>query len=501
MKKLNVSSLLLLVIGASFSVLVVLLLPRMYFKWDLDTFWKWSLAWNQNWRSVYADCSTCNYPIVGMFFSAGLMGMLRQAGMSYQDAVFNYRLGMGVVDGINILLIYWILKRLDVANAVVIAALTGVSISSWAGGALWGQIDSFSQLFILLPLAWIVQKNTSGNPLRRGYPWYLAAIAALLGLMLLTKQLTIFSSAAFGLLIAADAWFQTRAWKPFLLNMLMFLGSLLLVLFGWDLVIKNVEPYRLHLVYIWMAGTYKPGIISGNGFNIWMLLGRDMWSSAHDPFVDGLPLGNPYLLGEILFLLLMAISTLSLGLFVWGQYRKGQRQLNRELLLNFILYLAWSNLCFNIFLSGTHERYLYHFYPYIFISWMGLAVYSKHFSYKFLPVLIICATLYGLFVLQIMNGISIPPVSSSPQSGQLQPPPAAGSQPQQPGQPGLPGIQSPQGSPPQVPVGGDPQSGTLSHMLLAVIHLLIGFYIFFQTLRYQQFLPNLRKLGPALKQT
>ena len=471
---------LLLALGVSFSCLVVLLLPKMYFFLDVDTFWKWSVAWNQDWRSVYVACSTCNYPIVGMFLSAGLMGWLRNTGVTYQQAVFYYRLGMGLVDGINILLIYYILKRFNVDKPAAIAGLIGASLSSWAGGALWGQIDGFSQLFILLILAWIIQKNTSGHPSARGYRGYLAAAAALFGLLLLTKQLTLFSSVALGLLIAADAWFQTRAWRPFLQNMFMGLGVLLVVLFGWDLILQNVAPYRFHVLYIWVTGTFMPGIISGNGFNLWMLLGRDMWSSAHVTIFAGLPQSDPYLLGILLFLLLMAIATLSLALFVWGQYRRGERLLNRELLLNFILYLAWSNLCFNVFLTGTHERYLFHFYPYIFIAWVGLAAYSKLFSNKFLPILLLSATLYGLFVLQIMNGISIGPVANP------QPAPPLTQSASSPAQPALP-LPQQAGSDPQ------PPAGSLSHDLLAVIHLALGVYIFIITLRYQQFIPNLKK--------
>ena len=449
MKKISADTIV-LITGLLFSCLVVMALPSMYFQPDLHVFWDWSEPWNAGWRAVYLTCSTCNYPMLGMFFSAGLMGLFRAAGLGFDDAVFRYRLLLAFVDGSNILLVFWVLKRLQVRRAAFLAGLTGVLISSWAGAALWGQIDGFSQFFILCCLAWIVTKNTSARSWDRYYRLYLAAGAALLAGLLLTKQLTIFSAASIGLLLLADVVFHSRALKPFLLNVAVSLAAFGAALLGWDLFLLLKPPYAFHLVYIWQEGIFQSGILSGNGFNIWMLLGRDMWSSAHVPILAGFPFTNPYLLGELLFLALSGLLTLSLGLFAWRRFQNGETRLSPEVLLNFILYLALINLCFNVFLSGTRERYLYHFYPFILIAWAGLASYSRLFSARMRLALILGSTFYGLFVLQILNGVEIRilPVSAT-------------------------------------------------HMLLSVIHLALFAGLFSVSLRYQELAPNIRRLFKA----
>ena len=405
MKKISLDTVL-LITGFLFSFLVVITLPRMYFPPDLHIFWDWSEPWNANWRAVYLACSTCNYPILGMFFSAGLMGFFRASGLGFDEAVFRYRLLLALVDGLNVLLVFWILKRLQIRRAAFLAGLTGVLISSWAGGALWGQIDGFSQLMTLLSLAWIVVKNTSTRTWERYYYLYEIVGAALLAGLLLTKQLTNFSAACIGLLLLADLVFHSSTMKSFLLNAAVSLGAFGVVLLGWDVFLQSNPPYLFHLVYVWNVGNFNNDIISGNGFNIWVLLGRDIWSSARVPILPNLPFATPTLLGELLFVALAGILTLSLGLFVWRRFQNGETHLNSEILLNFILYLAMINLCFNVFLSGTHERYLYHFYPFILIAWVGLTSYSRLFSARMRLVLILCSTFYGLFVLQILNGVT-----------------------------------------------------------------------------------------------
>jgi hypothetical protein len=429
--------------GLLLSLLIVIALPGFYFQKDLETFWKWAQVWKVGWSNIYIACPECNYPILGMFSSAGLMAML--SGLGYDSSVFAYRLFLGMVDGLNIYLIFWIIKRLKVAKPAYLAGIIGISISSWAGGAVWGQIDGLSQLFILLSLVWLVYKNTLALPRPKYFRLYPLVSSVLMACLLLTKQLTIFSAFSLGLLLAADILFNNRTWKTFLQQTALAAASLLVSLFVWDLFLKIKPPYFSHLFYIWLEGVFQSGIISGNGFNIWMLSGRDMWSSAHVPLFAGFPSANPYLLGELLFLVLGGIITLSLALVVKEQYQNGETFLNRETLLNFILHLALINLCFNVFLTGTRERYLFHFYPYIILAWAGLAGYNRLFSEKILSILFLGANLYGLFILQILSSI-------------------------------------------------DFRIGTSTHIFLAVFHLALFAGLMFVTLKYQKFAHNLRAI-------
>lgn len=385
------------------SLVMVVLLPGMYFHKDLEVFWKWSQIWRENWRNIYSACPDCNYPILGMFGSAGMLGLFSPAG--FDGAVFAYRLFLGILDGLNVLLIYWILKRLAVARPAYLAGIIGLSVSSWAGGALWGQIDGISQFFILLTLAWMVHKNTSAQPAAMPYWLYLFISAILLACILLTKQLAVFCALSLGLLLATDILFHSRGGRAFVQYSCLTAASLAGLIFVWDFFIQVKPPYLSHLFYIWKEGVFQSGLISGNGFNIWMLLGRDMWSSAHVPVFANIPLISPYLSGEIIFIVLAATISLSLGLWLRVPFQRGEKKLDRETLLNFVLYLALINLCFNVFLTGTRDRYLFHFYPYALLAWAGLGAFKPSFSEKGFSFLVLGTNFYGLFIFIFLTTI------------------------------------------------------------------------------------------------
>lgn len=391
----------LLFTALAISTLMVILLPGMYFHKDLEVFWKWGQVWQANWRNIYLACPDCNYPFLGMFSSAGLMSLLSPLG--FDRAVFTYRLLLSLVDAVNVLLVYWILKMLELKRPAFLAGLLGLSLSSWTGGALWGQIDGISQLLILLSLAWVVHKNTGARPGQGFYWFYLAVSVELVAYILLTKQLAIFSAVSILLLLGTDILFHSRAWKPFLAYSLFAACLLAVSIFSWDFFLTLKPPYFSHLFYIWQEGVFQAGILSGNGFNIWMLLGRDMWSSAHVPVFAGIPQITPYAAGELIFILLAAVITLSLLLALREPFGRGEKRLDRETLLNFILYLALLNLCFNVFLTGTRDRYLFHFYPYALLAWAGMGDFSRLYSDRGFSVLVLGANLYGLFIFAFLT--------------------------------------------------------------------------------------------------
>jgi hypothetical protein len=229
--------------------------------------------------------------------------------------------------------------------------------------------------------------------------------AALLACILLTKQLAVFSAFSLGLLLAADIVFHTRAWKAFLLYSTFALAVFLSVLGIADLFLGLKAPYFSHLVYVWTEGIFQSGLIAGNGFNLWVLLGRDMWGSAHVPVFASLPQVTPYGTGQILFLLLAGLITISLALALRAVFRSGKKFLDRETLLNFILHLALINLCFNVFLTGTRDRYLFHFYPYIMLAWAGLGGFSRFFPENRFSLLALGSNLYGLFIIVFLTMI------------------------------------------------------------------------------------------------
>jgi hypothetical protein len=255
----------------------------------------------------------------------------------------------------------------------------------------------------------VIYKNTSGRLSTKLYPLYFATSAFLLAFILLIKQLTIFSSFSIGLLLVTDLLFHSRSWKTFLLNAINGLSVFIIVLIGSDFFLRLKPPYLFHYIYIWQEGIFQKGIISGNGFNVWILLGGDMWGPANVPIFSNIPLTSPGFLGQVLFLIFVGFITLSLALFLKKKYSPEQTNLNREILLCFILHLAMINLCFNLFLTGTRNRYLFHFYPYIIIAWVGLSLYNRLFSEKIFTILILGASLYGIFMWQFISTIALFP--------------------------------------------------------------------------------------------
>lgn len=423
-------------IGIFFSFLMVLAFPGLFFRLDLEVFLKWSKIWSLGWQDIYSNCPSCNYPILGMFSSAGLMNIINHQG---QANVFStYRLILSGIDAVNVCLVYFILKHLKINRPAYIAGIVGISISSWAGGALWGQIDSISQFFILLTIYWIIYKNTGAPVKKYQYFFFLACGAFLLAMTLLTKQLTIFSGLALMLFFIAEIWFDKNGNRSKWLYLVFFLFLFFISLLIFDPFLKLNSSYFSHLVYIWKEGTFQAGLISGNGFNIWILTGRDMWSSAYLPLIHSIPFSNPYFLGEVLFLLFSGLISFSLLLWLMNRWKNGKKLLDREVMLNFIFLMAIFNLGFNVFLTGTRDRYLFHFYPLIIIAWSGLSEISPLFTERMKSFLILSASLYGIFILQIITSINL-------------------------------------------------GTGIVTHIIMALLHVSLYFSILITTLNYQNF--------------
>jgi hypothetical protein len=383
--------------GMLFSLMMVIIFPELYHHWDVRAFWRWSQFWDKSWRDIYVNCDTCNYPILGMLSSAGLLSLL---GDNDQKAVLAYRIILGIVDGLNILLIFGLLKRFAIRNAAFWAGITGLLLSSWAGGALWGQIDGVSQFFLLAALFWIVGSNLAHRS-QKHFTLYLSVSSFLLSCALLTKQLAVFSLFSLGLLLATSVLFFERRWQRVVRDLLLVVICCLACILAGDLFLNLKPPYFSHLYYIFKTGSDQANEIARNGFNMWIFLGRPMRSSSHISLIadTASPLASiltPYTVGIFLFVTYNVILALSLLRLLLPRFRNGERTLTNEVLLNFVMHLALVNLACNVFLTGTHERYLYHFYPYVILACLGLRKYSPHFSNEVLGIIVFGAILYGV---------------------------------------------------------------------------------------------------------
>jgi len=393
-----------LFIGVTISAVMVLAFPNLYHLWDVPEFFRWAGVWGEGWTSIYVNCDGCNYPIVGMFSTAGLIHLLGLA--DAPNPALAYRLVLSIVDGLNVFLIYLLLKELSVREAAVKAGVIGLLVSSWAGGALWGQIDNVSQCFLLLALLWLVKYHLS---MRINFLLFLGIAGVSMALMILTKQLIVFSFLSLELLLLTTIWMR-RKWLHAAGYSLFHFAVLLIFVFGWDLFLRPVEGYRSHLQLIWGERSTHGGILTANGLNLWNLLPRPWDSSSAAPFsiFSNTALEKiitPVNIGWFLFLSLAALITVSTLRAARKRIPAGGDHLDREALLNFILHLALINLIFNVVLTGTHERYLYHFYPFILIAFVGLSDLDEHWSNFPLPVLMAGSTLYGVFVLGVLWGM------------------------------------------------------------------------------------------------
>ncbi|MGB7538823.1 MAG: hypothetical protein WBM17_09805 [Anaerolineales bacterium] len=389
--------------GVAISAILVIVFPDFYHHGDIGIQMVWVEQWNKGWKEIYNTCSSCDYPIIGTFVAAGIPKLLSRIGFS--DTVWWFRFCLAVVDGANVFLVFLLFRELKIKNAALWAGLIGVSLSSWAGGGVWGNIDDVSQFLLLLIVWWMVKSNLSGKiPIAL----YLGVCVFLTAMLFLTKHLNVFNLLSIEFILTVSV-FIGRKRLPAAGYWLLQLALLFVFIFWWDLPLTIDGPYVSHLQLIWRTPGRLGDFLSNNGINIWMLLGRDMLSSSALPLFPESPVGllrwlTPFNAGIGLFAIIVGAFSLSTAWTIWKCKEPGSQLLNREALLNGILHLALVNLAYNVLLTGTHERYLYNFYPFVLLACLGLEAYDPRFSKYLAALLLIGANVYGYFVLGILTG-------------------------------------------------------------------------------------------------
>jgi hypothetical protein len=393
-----------LILGISISAIAVIAFPDFYHRYDVGIFVQWAKAWTDGWTQIFLTCTDCNYPIVGIIGSAGIFKLLDLTGV--QNAEWVFRFVMAFIDGINVILVFLLLRELSIKHAALWAGITGMLISTWAGTSVWGQLEGISQCFLLLTVLWVIYYNVSK---RIHFMVYLVVGSLLLSLLLLVKQTTAFSFVCLELMLVGNILFR-RKWPSGIGYSALQLGLLGLFIFMWDVPLNVAPPDISHLQVVWGERSDTGSTLSGSGVNLWTFLNQRMESPSGAP----LPFAantvfekilTPHKIGGALFLILAAILTASMLLFLRKKYSREGAFLDRETLLNFILYMAVANLIFNVVWTGAHERWLHHFYPFLLIAYLGLRDYDKRFSDNFLILILGGSTIYGLFVLRVIGGM------------------------------------------------------------------------------------------------
>jgi hypothetical protein len=391
---------------------------------DYKIFSFWAECWFKDSGKIYLNCGA-NYPFVGIIASAGALSTLKTllGAEDYSQLVHRFQFYLAIFDAFNFILVWLLARALKLKYPLAISLLIALLPSSWAGGALWGQIDNVSQFFLLacvLCLVLVTQSNSDRLILRSTFFCALGLFA--LVAFVLTKQLAVFSlPAVLPLVFLACLRLWTSGTK--LHGGIAASSALLLGIAFFGFLDSRLEvpstfrqsAFRLlnhgsGYLFVWLGGGSSHGnVISVNGFNIWMFLERDMWSSSEEPFYclrlrDYEFCLTPLYSGVVLYSsYILALSASYITLFLRPMLDRGFRDeiQIRFILATLMLYLAQVNLGFNVFLTGTHERYLYHCFPFLILSAFYFQEHTNLLSWPSTVFFVAVATLYGGFILLV----------------------------------------------------------------------------------------------------
>jgi hypothetical protein len=388
------------------------------FRPDIAAFERWAEHLGNGPSTVYE--TDANYPVLGILTSAGAVGWLqRHLGSAHHafDAVAAFREYLAGWNAVLFLLLGWIATIIRLRMPWTIALLVSVIPSSWVGSALWGQIDGVTQCLLMAPLVATALLFRQVARKRLG----LAVVAnglsfLLLGLALLTKQLSVFSVPLLTAFATVGAMQIAVRWKG--TGFVLAVASTLVPL-GLCLAVDRALPvpagyHGSSFLYVWMGGGSEHANIIGNGVNVWQLLGRDVNSRSSEPFWSFM-LGatsiqlTPSQCGKVLFLaasLLIAIlwvRSLKRGRSWFEAFRLfGGADLQRTIATT-LTAIGMHNLAMTLLLCGIHDRYLYH--GYVFLLLGSIAVHQKSMgrvSWRIPVGVALGAACYGGFVFSCM---------------------------------------------------------------------------------------------------
>jgi hypothetical protein len=391
---------------------------------DYKTFSFWAECWSKDSTKIYLNCGA-NYPFVGVIASAGALSTLKTLlGVEdYSQLIRPFQFYLAIFDAFNFVLVWLLARALKLKYALAISLLIAALPSSWAGGALWGQIDDVAQFFLLacvLCFVTVTQSNSNKLSLRSVSCCVLGLLA--LVAFVLTKQLAVFSLPAvlpLAVLACLRLWTSgTKLHGAMATGSALLLGIAFFVFLDSRLEVPTIFQHPAvgplyhgsGYLFVWLGGgSSHNNEISVNGFNIWTFLDRDMWSSSKEPFYclrlrDHEFCLTPFHSGFALYgSYILALSAFYITLFFRPLLVRGfhdETQI-RFMLATFVLYLAQVNLGFNVFLTGTHERYLYHCFPFLILAAFYFSENTDLLSWPSTLFFVAVATVYGGFVLLV----------------------------------------------------------------------------------------------------
>lgn len=396
----RLSTFALLTVASLTPFLFFALFPRA-FPYDIDTFLQWTECLKTYTSQPIKPClpDTINYPTVGLYTSAGALWVLERLGSPPQSIRFHFKLFLAAIDILNVIVMYLLLRSLRIRFAAPATLLFAVLPSTRVGASVWGQIDTVLQLFLSLAFLYGLRalQATERGDYNKALRYFTGLTMATI-LACFTKQLVVFSlpgiAALWGLLASKllPSPVHRRA-------IVVILTAIPLAYFI-DRLFPTPPGYLgSGLLYILSTGSDHSSVLSASGSNLFSLLPVDEASSSKASYslftISGHEIaGTPFFLGIIsagLSLICGALIAVRVAASIHPPSA-------RTSILCILGFTAFCNLTLNVFLTGIHERYLYHYGFFIYPVVLALLTTNRRYWILLFAVIAHLVT-YGLFVL------------------------------------------------------------------------------------------------------
>lgn len=311
---------------------------------DIRFFYEWYLSFREG-ADFYRDGPGINYPILGVLFVCGparLVERFVSATGALDFDTFRTVLKASLVlwEVALIPVVSGLARALGSKRPRLLALFLYLLPSTWATGALFGQIDIAGTTFLLGATWALIRFRETGKPRT-----FLLAVLSLTA-ALLTKQLTWFCAPALVALAVVALW----RWQKPILWAAALLSPLLLIVA--DPFLKLPANYTGHLHFILAGGGSSHGdLVVASGASIW-----SVFYSGGTPSED--------------------VRIWNIGSFTWGWLLWGATQLLVFWRLKraqfssraFLWWAGMSQLAMCTLMTGVHERYFAHAIPFLVLT-------------------------------------------------------------------------------------------------------------------------------------
>lgn len=307
---------------------------------DIRFFHEWYLAFREG-NEFYRDGPGINYPILGVLMVCGPSRVFEALGGRADLETFRTILkGTLVVWEVALIpTLAGLARALGASRPRLVALLIYVLPSTWAVGALFGQIDVVGTT-LLVAAAWaLIRFREQG----RGHLLVLSVLA--LTSALLTKQLTWFCAPSLGALALAGLWHH-RSPKLFA-----FALASPALLFAADPFLELPAGYNSHLHFILAGGGSSHGdLVVASGASVWSM------------FYVGGTLSESVRFLVSSFVWGWALWTATQVVVIWRVKRlefSGRA---------FVWWAGMAQFAMCTLMTGVHERYFAHAIPFLVLA-------------------------------------------------------------------------------------------------------------------------------------